>query len=110
MADDKFKDEILNDEQLDSVAGGTRAQTNDDIYYLRNRCGVEFPDEFYAAVGKLNQLYEESGIHFSYNSDYANQYVLQEGNNYSYISREEARYRVIKHITEQEMKLLRKNG
>lgn len=43
MADEKIlKDEIVSDEQLDNVAGGTLAQTANDMYRFTTYTGVRF--------------------------------------------------------------------
>ncbi|MBQ3452430.1 MAG: hypothetical protein IJG32_09205 [Selenomonadaceae bacterium] len=42
MANEILKDEILKDEQLDQVAGGTLAQTNDDIRRFARETGFRF--------------------------------------------------------------------
>ena len=36
MADEKFADEILSDDELDNVAGGTLLQTANDMYRFTN--------------------------------------------------------------------------
>ena len=62
MADEKIlKDEILKDDQLDEVAGGSYAESYDQIVQLSN-IGIGFYYDRDASVNKLGGLYAHAGI------------------------------------------------
>lgn len=71
MANEIKKDEILNEEQLDQVAGGTYDQSYDDMMLLRDKCGIGFdPNSRDNSVNKLALLYQRAGTIFhAHNSD-----------------------------------------
>lgn len=90
MADDKFKDEILNDEQLDSVAGGEYSEINLIRRYLDQRYDIKISDDRYTGVGEISKLFKEAGIDMYYNDEYSNSYVIRSGNNRRYLELKEA--------------------
>ena len=63
MADEKIlKDEILSDEQLDNVAGGTYAETFQDMDYITRYTGIQFHGSDKAKREQLRDLMWKNGI------------------------------------------------
>ena len=62
MANEILKDEQLNFDDLDQVAGGTHEQTYDDMNYLYKRYNVQWPQNWDSAVGKLGAIFWEAGM------------------------------------------------
>lgn len=82
MAEEKIlKDEILNDEQLEEVAGGTYEESYSDMIYLNRKCGIGFyPHSREASVNKLGYLYAQAGLRLEANNDcYGNRYYDEKG-------------------------------
>lgn len=63
--------EILKDEMLEGVAGGTYNESYQDMMYLYQYCGINFnPNSREASVAKLAALYQRAGTIFqAHNSD-----------------------------------------
>lgn len=63
--------EILKDEMLEGVAGGTYNESYQDMMYLYQYCGINFnPNSREASVNKLSALYQRAGTIFqAHNSD-----------------------------------------
>lgn len=81
MADNKIlKDELLDDEQLDQVAGGTYAETFDDMDFFTKYCGVPFTGSASKKRETLRDLFAANGIkikdHGGIFNDEANEYYL----------------------------------
>lgn len=69
MANEILKDEILSNEQLDSVAGGTSGESYRDMMFFNQNYGIGFPQNWDEAVGKMGELYRLSGTKFKANND-----------------------------------------
>ena len=103
MAKEILKDEILKDEQLDNVAGGTSDESLRDMMFFNRHCGIGFdPHNWDNAVNKMGELYRMSGTRFEAHNDRAdgttkrNRYVdIASGHDISY---EQARDRLINSI------------
>ena len=75
MADEKIlNSEILSDEQLDGVAGGTDHQTSSDMNYLYKRYNVLWPQNWDRAVDKLGAIYWEAGLRLDTSANHDNRY------------------------------------
>ena len=70
MANEILKYEILNDEHLDEVAGGSYGQSYNEMMAL-TQMGINFyPNDRDASVNKLGGLYQQAGIRFvAHNKD-----------------------------------------
>ena len=71
MANEILKDEILNDKQLDNVAGGTTGESYRDMLYFNQNYQIGFPNNWDEAVGKMGELYRLSGTQFKAYNDQA---------------------------------------
>ena len=72
MANEILKDEILKDEQLDNVAGGTSAESYRDMMFFNRYCGIGFdPNSWDNSVNKMGELYRLSGTKFEAHNDRA---------------------------------------
>ena len=83
MAEEIKKDEIISDEQLDQVAGGTYDQSYYDMMLLRDKCGIGFdPNSRSNSVNKLAALYQRAGTIFRAHNgdDHPNEYYDGRGN------------------------------
>ena len=81
MAEDKIlKDEILNDEQLDEVAGGTYIESADDAQKF-NKLGIKITDNeilgvpvlFHDEFVKLRETFNKFGVTIKDNGGLINQ-------------------------------------
>ncbi|MBR5914589.1 MAG: hypothetical protein IKZ58_09565 [Selenomonadaceae bacterium] len=97
MADkDKYADEMLTDDELEKVAGGTYYECTDDMDFLR-KCGVEVgnPDKYdsFQIESTVADAWAKVGI-ICYPESYADNHSNVYKNSYSLngkeISREEA--------------------
>ena len=101
MAKEILKDEILNDEQLDQVAGGTYGETFADMDYLADRLRVNFHGSDSDKREKLRDLMWKGGIQLKdHGGSTPNQYFVinqQTGEKLYETNREDAlRYVVAK--------------
>ncbi len=66
-----LENEKLDDEALDFVAGGTQAESYQDMLYLHRYCNIGFdPNNWDASVNKLGELYRRAGTKMeAHNSD-----------------------------------------
>ena len=72
MAKEILKDEILKDEQLDNVAGGTSQESYRDMMFFNRYCGIGFdPNSWDNSVNKMGELYRMSGTKFEAHNDRA---------------------------------------
>ena len=69
MANEILKDEILKDEQLDNVAGGTSDESLRDMMFFNRNCGIGFDQNWDNAVNKMGELYRLSGTKFEAHND-----------------------------------------
>ena len=77
MTDEKFKDELLDEEQLDKVAGGTYGETFADMDYLKKWCGVDFHGNDSDKREQLRDLLWRNGIKLKdHGGGHANDYYL----------------------------------
>lgn len=77
MADEKFKNEILSDEQLDNVAGGTYGETFADMDYFSRYCGVAFGGDDSKKREQLRDLLWRNGVKIKdHGGGHANEYFL----------------------------------
>ena len=77
MADEKIlNNEIITDEQLDSVSGGSYDQSYSQMMFLTQMGISFFPNDKDASVNKLGGLYQHAGIRFEAHNDkdHANKY------------------------------------
>ena len=79
MANEILKDEILKDEQLENVAGGTHEETQADMDYLKRYCGVSFHGSWDQKVGKLGELYRRAGMLLDTSERHGNYYSDSRG-------------------------------
>jgi len=82
MADEKIlKDEILKDEDLENVAGGTHEETERDMRYIERYCPrVRFHGSWDDRVGQLGELYRRAGMGLNSSEKHANRYFDRYGN------------------------------
>lgn len=92
MAKEILKEEILKDEELDQVAGGTDDQTDMDIVHFFNQnWRIDFPEDWDEAVVLLKNMYKKAGVDFEANERKPNVYrVIVNGEVGCTISRDEA--------------------
>ncbi len=92
MAKKIFKNEILNDEQLDSVAGGTVDETDWDIaYFFNQKWPIDFPEDWDEAVALLKDMFRKAGVDYEPNERKPNVYsAIVNGDVGRTIKREEA--------------------
>lgn len=95
MAKEILKEEILKEEELDQVAGGTHEETKGDMNYLYNKFRILWPNDWDKAVGQLGSLYYDAGMRLDTSANRPNQYFLRTGPNSEVrIDRYEARRRL----------------
>lgn len=95
MADEKIlKDEILNEEQLDEVAGGTHDQTSSDMEHLYHKYGIQWPQNWDDAVGQLGGMFWRAGMRLDTSGKHSNQYFERTPYGERSISQQEARRRL----------------
>lgn len=76
MADKKiYDDELLSDDELDKVTGGTSAELGGDFYQLLARGLVKIYADFDTVMGKLNS----NGYKVVYNHPEENEYYNRQG-------------------------------
>ena len=92
MAKKILKDEILSDEQLDNVAGGTVDETDWDIaYFFNSKWPIDFPEDWDEAVALLKNMFRKAGVDYEPNEREPNVYsVIVNGDVGCNIKREEA--------------------
>ena|GEM_PF-4195441 len=92
MAKKILKDEILNDEQLDNVAGGTVDETDWDIaYFFNQKWLIDFPEDWDEAVALLKNMFKKAGVDYDTSERERNVYsVIVNGDVGCTIKREEA--------------------
>ncbi|MBR3050059.1 MAG: hypothetical protein IKG61_01235 [Selenomonadaceae bacterium] len=92
MAKEILKDELLSDDELDNVAGGTDDETDMDITFFFNKnWRIDFPDDWDEAVVLLKNMYKKAGVDFEPKEKGRNVYrVIVDGNVGCTIKREEA--------------------
>ena len=74
MADEKIlKDEILNDEQLDEVAGGYREETQGMVNFLKDH-GVQLHGSDSDQRAKMREILWHSGVQIKDHNSSANEY------------------------------------
>ena len=72
MTKEILKDEILKDEELDNVAGGTSNESYRDMIFFNRYCGIGFDSQNWDnAVNKMGELYRMSGTKFEAHNDRA---------------------------------------
>lgn len=62
MANEILKDEILQDEQLEQVAGGTYAQTFDNMNEFKRRTGFQFSGNDSQKRDQLRDILYKCGV------------------------------------------------
>ena len=93
MAKEILKDEILSDEELDNVAGGTLAQTADDMDRFSRETGLKFHGDSSQQREQFRDILFRSGVkikdHGGWND---NEYFLldRQGNKTRSLSENEA--------------------
>ncbi|MCR5833830.1 MAG: hypothetical protein K6G55_04190 [Selenomonadaceae bacterium] len=55
MTNEMIKDEMINDEELDKVAGGTKQESKADCEYITKWTGIQFPKDY---NNQNTQLYD----------------------------------------------------
>ena len=102
MAKEILKDEILNDEQLDQVAGGTYGETFADMDYVTRYTGIQFYGSDSDKRAKLRDLMWEGGIQLKdHGGSTPNQYFVinqQTGQKLYETDRENALYYAVMNI------------
>ena len=102
MANEILKDEILEDEQLDQVAGGTYAETFEDMRYVTKHTGIQFHGSDSAKREKLRDLLWQGGIQIKDHGGFTpNQYFVinqQTGQRLYETSRDQALYYAVMNI------------
>jgi len=78
MADKKILDnELLDDDQLDNVAGGTYTETFKDIDHFKNYCGIHFSGDKSEKREQLRDLLWANGVKLKdHGGNEANEYYL----------------------------------
>ena len=92
MAKKILKNEILSDEQLDNVAGGTVDETDWDIaYFFNQKWPIDFPEDWDEAVALLKDMFRKAGVDYEPNERKPNVYsAIVNGDVGRTIKREEA--------------------
>ena len=86
MADDKFADEVMSDEELDNVAGGTFDELKQDAYDLQRVFGLGGPIRFTYPTGIGNMVlvnrdavvagFAKLGVRMTWDYDKPNEYFI----------------------------------
>ncbi|MBR6887238.1 MAG: hypothetical protein IKN16_02205 [Selenomonadaceae bacterium] len=102
MAKEILKEEILNDEQLDQVAGGTYGETFADMDYVTRYTGIQFHGSDSDKREKLRDLLWSGGIQIKdHGGATPNEYFIVDtrtGQKGPKIDREDALYRAVMKI------------
>ena len=83
MKDDKFADEMLTDDELDKIAGGTGIETFDDGCELYNRGLIS--EEDIVNFSKVSETLHNLGYKYKYNEEMGifkseyNEYFTKDG-------------------------------
>ena len=106
MTNEIRNDEILNDEQLDQVAGGTYAETFADMAYVTKHTGIQFHGSDSAKREKLRDLLWQGGIQIKdHGGATPNQYFVinqQTGQKLYETDRDNALYYAVMNIRRQQ--------
>lgn len=77
MAKEILKEELLDDEQLDNVAGGTYAETFADMDFFTKYCGIPFTGSSSDKRETLRDLFAANGIKIKdHGGSHDNKYFL----------------------------------
>ena len=80
MAEDKFADEILSDDELDAVAGGNYQETNQDLdnfEAMGMKISVEYTASFHYTLRSLIRAFQKYGVQYDYDfGSRANRYFV----------------------------------
>lgn len=83
MADDKFADEILSDDELDAVAGGNYTETNQDLENFEAmgmKIYVQAPEltaTYHYTLNNLINAFQKYGVKYDYDfGTRANRYFV----------------------------------
>ena len=101
MANEILKDEILKDEQLDNVAGGSDRETFADMDYVTRYTGIQFHGSSSNKRAQLRDLLWEGGIQIKDHTVSENRYyVIDEktGNRLYETDRQNALYYAVMNI------------
>lgn len=93
MADDKIKaNEMLDDAELDKVAGGFSEETVEDMMALKNYLGINCSQgvDNTTAIHYLKENYANAGILFKHHDDGPNEYYTMSGTRLSHAQAMEA--------------------
>lgn len=106
MADEKkYADEILSDEELEGVAGGTYGETFADMDYVTRYTGIQFHGSDSSKREKLRDLLWNAGIKLKdHGGVESNEYYMVNtvtGEKGPKLDREEAMYRAVTEIRRQ---------
>ena len=78
MMNEKFADKVLTDSQMESVAGGTLAETRADAKVLAEKLGVHYQTNASCYLSlKVTYLWDRVGIEYKYSYDGTNKYYLK---------------------------------
>ena len=98
MKDEKIlKDEVLNDEKLEKVAGGTWDNIVDDANRFKRDFGIDFATKYYTMVVNIDEVddfvrqdlirtFDKCGVRMKFNNESENKYFIGDKE----ISREDA--------------------
>ena len=105
MAKEIFKDEILDDTELDGVAGGTYTETFQDMDYITKHTGIAFSGDSSERRDQLRTLLWNAGIKLKdHGGGTPNDYYVvntQTGEKGPKLTRDEALYRAAMEIRRQ---------
>ena len=95
MTKEILKDELLKEEQLENVAGGTNDETYKDMGYLHDYCHVNFDNNNWdRSVGKLGELFRRAGMRLDTSERHGNRYYEIRNGREERIDRSDALYRL----------------
>ena len=66
--------EILNDNELEQIAGGSSKEIFENLGYLNEHCGITFSGDYDAAVKFLTENFAKAGIKFKAQEKQLNEY------------------------------------
>ena len=103
MAEEKIlKDaELIEDEQLEQVAGGTYGQTFDDMDFIKDHTGIRFHGSDSDKREQLRELFRQNGIKLKDHGGFTpNEYFVldQDGNKKYETTQDGARRYVVEKI------------
>ncbi|MCR5833831.1 MAG: hypothetical protein K6G55_04195 [Selenomonadaceae bacterium] len=74
MTNEMIKEEMMNDEELNNVVGGTIRETESDWDYVTRYTGIRFHGDYNQKVEQLYNFLRDNGIGFDAHRESPNEY------------------------------------